>query len=1150
MNILTPCSRVSSGAVYPAESGFRPSGNWFWTVGIMFTLLTAGLPEAGARPSGATSVLYPYAVGIGGFPAGEAGLYGSPGTLPTGDAGLYGSPGTLPTGDAGLHASGSLPPAGPVQMAHNGGFSDRPGEMPGRNAGQSATTPRFIPGQLILKLHSGNTALKSAGASGPAGSPGPATHAQLYATLQAMGGTELLPVMSPDALRELQTDTRLSRFPATSSDSRSGYTRALPDDLTRTYIVSINPSIDPLTAARKITEIPGVAYAEPRVIMETTDLPGHVQAPSSMFTKREYSFLEPAPSRAYPAGFAPTSNHTPGTLDTTPNDPRFGDTGQNYFSYQRIPQAWETSTSDTSIVIAIVDSGVDYLHPDLSANLWRNPQPGRAKELFPGIFAAVENDTIGWNFWDSGPIFNPVQNGDPRANFSSHGTHVAGIAAASTNNGIGIAASGYHSRYMAVKAGGTADEPRAIGFGFEGILYAAVNGADIINASFGTSFNSQFGRDVVDFATSLGSLVVAAAGNTRQFGLFYPASYTNAVAVASVELNTGTVSNFSTYNFGIDVGATGRSILGTIPDSSYALNTGTSMASPIVAGVAALIRHAHPGWSPQRIQGQLRSTANPSIYNANPSLTWMLGGGLLDAEKAISEPLPAVRLVDAAFENQDGQRLLLNEDGTIRIRLTNTGETATALNWQIETVTGGGDLSTPGGSIGAVAAGDTLSFDIPLRIPDDIDPRENPGFVIRLQDAATGYDDFLHVEYQNLYVDTHDANRVRMSFSSNGGIGYGVGGDATTGVGFVPLVEKNGTVFDLGNVLYESGLMVMYDTDDQTWLVDNVRETDSAPLQFKPLNPFELGDNSDGTAQVGRALFNSDFNPDAPKLEVSMQTYAMTDGGPDQGILVFFTLENQDALGRTFENLYVGTYTDWDIANFSQNSIRFSEPDSLLIAYDTNNGEEPLVTVAHLNNVASALAIDNAWDDPADSLNFGVYFGGSDPGFTREYKRWSMLAGTRMTARDSTDISMVTSSGPFTLEHLQNITVGFAYLFGMNEDELRQQAALARAQEVVLLSNEPRIPVYVPDRVELVGNFPNPFNPATQILVDINQPMEADLAVYDMLGRRVTTLHRGMLDSPGRYAFTFDGSNLASGVYLVVMQTPTSRLTRKMLLLK
>jgi len=136
MNILTPCSRVSSGAVYPAESGFRPSGNWFWTVGIMFTLLTAGLPEAGARPSGATSVLYPYAVGIGGFPAGEAGLYGSPGTLPT--------------GDAGLHASGSLPPAGPVQMAHNGGFSDRPGEMPGRNAGQSATTPRFIPGQLIL----------------------------------------------------------------------------------------------------------------------------------------------------------------------------------------------------------------------------------------------------------------------------------------------------------------------------------------------------------------------------------------------------------------------------------------------------------------------------------------------------------------------------------------------------------------------------------------------------------------------------------------------------------------------------------------------------------------------------------------------------------------------------------------------------------------------------------------------------------------------------------------------------------------------------------------------------------------------------------------------------------------------------------------
>ena len=1012
------------------------------------------------------------------------------------------------------------------------------------------------------------------------------TMQQVQRELQQYGGGELRQAMSAEAHQRLQDevrqrhadrgDIRLRSIRLSDQDSDSRVP-TLPDDLTRTYIVQIDPSVDPVMLARKLSRIPGVAYAEPRVMhelaLETNDdpfpsgLPGfglpslqeELGLPSMPgehlppFNPPILPDTPPAPNLFSSHLNAPASvsltGTTPGTTAVPPNDPRFGDTGQNYFNYLRIPQAWAVTTSSPEIVIAIVDSGVDYTHPDLAPNLWRNPEPGRARELFPAIFSAVENDTIGWNFWDSGPIFDPVQNADPRGTFQSHGTHVAGIAAAATNNGIGIASAGYQSQFMAVRAGGTAEEPRAIGFGYEGILYAAINGAHVINASFGSTFNSQFGRDVVDFVTSLGSLVVAAAGNTRQFDLFYPASYDRALAVASIELNSGVRSNFTTYNYGIDVSATGRSILGTVFNQSYALNTGTSMAAPIVSGVAALLRHAQPDWSPERVHGQLRSTANPALYAVNTDVPNQLGIGLLDAGRALTQPMPSVRLLASGFESTRGGRLLLDDDGFIRLTVTNVGVGVNSLTYTVETVSGGGIPGTSGGSLGNVANGDTLTFTIPLLLPGTIDPRENPAFLIHLEDATTTYRDVLYVEYQNLFVDTHDANFVRMSFSSNGGIGYGIGGDERTGVGFIPIIREGDNLIQLPNSLYESGLMVKYTVGEQTFFVDNVRERDTAPLHFRPIEPFVLQDADSGEGQLGRALFDASFNPAAPELRITMETFALQDPGPDQGILVYFTLENMDPLGRTYRDVRVGTYTDWDVGNFSRNSVRFSAADSVLIAYDVDQ-RNLFVTTAHLNTIASALAIDNAWTGPVDSLNFGVYFSSpSDPGFAEEYKRWSMLAGTRMTSRDTTDISMVSASGPFTIRPFETLTVGFAYLFGRDEDDLLDQVARARNVGPLPTPINPEEPVEIPDRIALVGNFPNPFNPSTRIRVDISRTTDVRLEVYDVLGRRVATLFDGELEAR-QHEFVLDGSRLSSGVYLAVLQAGGIRQTLKMTLMK
>src|SRR5690606_31727760 len=156
-----------------------------------------------------------------------------------------------------------------------------------------------------------------------------------------------------------------------------------------------------------------------------------------------------------------------------------------------------------------------------------------------------------------------------------------------------------------------------------------------------------FGRDVVDFATNLGSVVIGAAGNSDNDELFYPAAYENVLSVGSVVNNTGEKSGFSNYGTFVDVVATGSVILSTVFGSQYSLNSGASMAAPVVAALAALVRHQFPDWSAERIMGQIRGTANDNVYTSNGSYSDELGKGLIDAYKAVTQPVPYIRVVNS-----------------------------------------------------------------------------------------------------------------------------------------------------------------------------------------------------------------------------------------------------------------------------------------------------------------------------------------------------------------------------------------------------------------------------------------------------------------------------------------------------------------------
>jgi len=262
------------------------------------------------------------------------------------------------------------------------------------------------------------------------------------------------------------------------------------------------------------------------------------------------------------------------TIQWTPNDPDFS---SRQWGPQKVqaPEAWDVTRGSSSTRIAIVDTGVQYDHPDLAGKVVR-----------------------GYDFVDD--------DSDPYDG-NGHGTHCAGIAAAVTDNGRGIAgiapnATIYAVRVLDDNGSGTLDDVA------NGIIHAADNGADVISLSLGAPVGATTLRNAVDYAWNSGSVVVAAAGNSGTSLPSYPAYYDNAIAVAATDSNDNKAS-FSNYGSWVDVAAPGVDIYSTYTGSSYRSLSGTSMATPHVAGLAGLLDAQ--GRSASQIRAAIENTADP-----------------------------------------------------------------------------------------------------------------------------------------------------------------------------------------------------------------------------------------------------------------------------------------------------------------------------------------------------------------------------------------------------------------------------------------------------------------------------------------------------------------------------------------------------------
>lgn len=306
----------------------------------------------------------------------------------------------------------------------------------------------------------------------------------------------------------------------------------------------------------------------------------------------------------------------------TPNDPSYS--SQWGLANINAPTAWNYFSAGSNIVVAVVDDAIERTHGDLSPNLWVN-----AGEI-PGN--GIDDDNNGYvddiNGYDVGSNDN---NPNPPSTAYDHGTHVAGIVSARSNNGTGVASIGFSCKLMCVKA---TNSVGSVTNGYDGIVYAAASGAHIINMSWGGPTASTTGQNIVNYAVSEGCILIAAAGNDNVNTQFYPAAYNNVVSVAATT-SSNSKASFSNYGSWIDVSAPGNNIYSTTVGNSYGNKSGTSMASPMVAGLAGLMKSLNPNMPNSDLINCLLSTA-ANINAQNPSFIGQLGSGRIDAAAAMA----------------------------------------------------------------------------------------------------------------------------------------------------------------------------------------------------------------------------------------------------------------------------------------------------------------------------------------------------------------------------------------------------------------------------------------------------------------------------------------------------------------------------------
>jgi serine protease len=812
--------------------------------------------------------------------------------------------------------------------------------------------------------------------------------------------------------------------------------------------------------------------------------------------------------------------------DFIPNDPVIGT--QYHISKINAFQAWDLCQGDTNVIVGIVDSGTDFDHPDLNANMKiRYTEPVNGIDDDANGFI---DDWRGWDFYanDNDPNIMPSGN--------THGSHVSGCVSQVTNNGVHGAGIGFKVKIIMTKHTDDTNPESSLYNTNEGIVYCYQNGAKVINCSFGSSTFSSYSQTVCTNAWNNGTIICASAGNGDANGIGqnwarYPASYDNVVSVAATG-STDLKTSFSNFHSTVDVSAPGEQILSTYYNNTYEYLSGTSMSSPITAGTVALIRSKYPTWTPQQVVNRLLIGVD-SIYDINPTYVGLLGTGRINAYKCLSD-YPILKITsfahnDSIYGNND-KVYDINEVIPIALTFKNTFIAGSNASIRLTTSDPYVEIVQDSVYVGSVPAynsfsttfGNTFKVKAKSTCPIDWD------VTFKVSNSANCYTDnaantFI-VRFRQGFA-THTKNNMKLALTSDGAIGkkaqsYGTG-----------LMLGNGTL----NQIYESGLMIglsatqVSDVSRRAQTPANTSDTD-----FVALNAYTMTTPGIISAQDGNGKFNDNgAGTNKIGVEVTQESFAFTGATDSNYILIRYTIKNTNA--TTLSNLYAGIFTFFSPngSALAGNITRYDATNKLGYTYNTSV-TNPYVGVAMMN---TNLTTNFKAMGFMDIIN----------GFTTAEKWSTLSSGIANDSIGPGGNAFTLAAGPLTIAANQTVKIGFAILKGNNIGDLINNVNIARNKYNSVGINQ--ISNLLPKKYELMQNYPNPFNPVTKINFAIPKNEFVNIKIYDVLGREIMTLVNEKMNA-GYYEFNFDGSALSSGMYFYKMTTNTYSDIKRMVLVK
>lgn len=615
-----------------------------------------------------------------------------------------------------------------------------------------------------------------------------------------------------------------------------------------------------------------------------------------------------------------------------PNDP-YADTlngAPGMYHLQRIQaqEGWDIERDVEDVVVGIIDTGILFEHEDLKDNIAYN---------LGDPIDGIDNDGDGYvdNYrgWDlAGPLFGGLGDNNPEMTNSDHGVGVAGVLAATTDNGLGTAGVCFNCKYLPIK--GSADDfSTSISHGYQGIVYAVEQGAQIVNCSWGSSIRSQLGEDVVKYATlNRQAAVVAAAGNSESDIKFYPAAYDEVISVVNMTKEDTLCCN-STYNYSVDVGAPGWNLLAPVGDGidAYSNLFGTSYASPLAAGVVAVTQAHFPQYTGFQAGQRVRVTTD-NVSDLNPNRKDKIGTGRVNLLKALSDPpKPSIRKTQELITDIDSD-LRFEAGDTLNLTLDFINYLERAENLQI-------DISLPEeenqqyadiliGSFQAGAVPMSKQFSnrqqpFSIRLKEGIPVDLKLAIKITYTDIATGYSDFEFVEFRvnKSYLNVLE-NKLHTTITSKGNFGFNDFSNNQEGLG---LIYKDGA-----NTLFEGGFLVGRPTGQVS---DNIRNGGNVQdHDFWPeVQTYRVHDSEKADFEAFSS-FKDQGSPQPLGIRISQHTFAYNAAADENFIIFQYKVHNEG--GTSLDELYAGLFADWDIADLTKNISNYDAVDKVVFAYD------------------------------------------------------------------------------------------------------------------------------------------------------------------------------------------------------------------------